>query len=520
MSQPNIELSAESDQVSMMETKNPIVMSIEPLMIIGDLARTANLVEIDDDQLRHLSISPNVITCLRKFGFTEVPIKALAQHLGFNDAELQMLDIFWEPTFNDSWIYLSKKIICEDMGYSTVAHFHADVLEPDEKDGKKKKRYTKGVDWMEVPKTHELVIAWENLIIEKSIIKNAAHKRGPATKYYIARGKAFKKMVMLAGKGDEFRDYFLKMEPLASLLHEFTNGLIKYNSYLEKKLITEQNKRITVLEAQTAGVSQQKELIEQIASSLAIKKNTGWLYIATSQQDLAANHFKIGITENLDRRLDSYSSTFSTPATKVFYCDYWSLHEPKAVEKLSKVILKTYHLKDPARKKQDETYILNYDVLWRIVSHLCSGYSSAVDAVNKQLVTYKEDITKPSACRPKLPPKTILCIEMKITADDQSITIPLDLDEMTEVERADACKKIINGYVRASTPHKAYDITSDEKEAITPKIKIEWTELEKFIKEKIPHGKKGKVKSTAWKRIISGMLAGIKNIDYTGKKAR
>jgi hypothetical protein len=320
-------------------------------------------------------------------------------------------------------------------------------------------------------------------------------------------------MAMLASNGDDFREYMLKMEPIAVLLHEITNGLIKYNSFLK-------DEKISSLEAQTAGHNQQSALIKQIGESMAFKNPTGWFYIATSQIDLAVNHFKLGITENLHSRLKQYSTTFSTPATEVFYCDYWSLHEPKMVEKISKIVLKSYHLKNESRKKQDETYILNYDIIHNIISQLCTGYASVIDLVNHQLANYKEDICKPSKVVAKPLPKTLLCIEMKITTGDQSITIPLDLEEMTEAQRADVCKSLINSYVRAKTQHKAYDIATDEKESIEPKIDIVLDELEKFIKDNVPHGKKGKVEMPVLRRIITSTLIGIKNINFLKTKPK
>ena len=69
----------------------------------------------------------------------------LAKIAGFNDNEIQMLEMFWNPVFNQSWIYLSDELI---LGYLTndtketaIANFYRRILLP---------TYTEGIDYQEV----------------------------------------------------------------------------------------------------------------------------------------------------------------------------------------------------------------------------------------------------------------------------------------------------------------------------------------------------------------------------------
>lgn len=458
------------------------------------------------EQLGRLSSDPRVIDCLKKFNFSEVPVKNLAEHVGFDQNELKMLDIFWDAEFNNSWIYLSPKIICEDLKYSSVAHFAADVLMGLTCENGTN-RYINGVDWMEVPKTHELVVLYNKLIIDPSIINDVPKKRGPVVKHYIVRGKTFKKIVARASKADAFRDYFLKVEELAILMRDFMNALLKYNLFQRDEELERHRAESTRVSAEQSAV------INQLKDSLLVKNSTGWFYIASSNYDLKKNHFKLGITENLDSRLGQYSTTFSTEDTRVWYCDYWSVHEPGVIEKATKVLLKPFNLKIAGRTTRDESYYMNYNFLHKLVAQLCAGHSAAVEYTNHLLSDYEAIITRPSLVVPKPPPQKLLMIEMKIATGDSSITIPLDIDNMSADQQAHACEEIINAFVRTK-------VEVDASGAEMPKVPITWCDLETFINSNVPRGSKTKVKYATIKNVIGRIAAGIRSIDYRARKAR
>ena len=45
---------------------------------------------------------------LKKYDYTEVSTQQIAEHLNFSEEEQKMIKMFWEPTFNGSWIYLNN----------------------------------------------------------------------------------------------------------------------------------------------------------------------------------------------------------------------------------------------------------------------------------------------------------------------------------------------------------------------------------------------------------------------------
>ena len=48
----------------------------------------------------------------------ELSFLQLAEIAGYNNEELQWAKIFWEATFNSSWIYVSRQMLIHWFGYS------------------------------------------------------------------------------------------------------------------------------------------------------------------------------------------------------------------------------------------------------------------------------------------------------------------------------------------------------------------------------------------------------------------
>lgn len=42
----------------------------------------------------------------------------LAKVAGFNEEECKWASLFWEPSFNSGWIYISREMLVEWFGYS------------------------------------------------------------------------------------------------------------------------------------------------------------------------------------------------------------------------------------------------------------------------------------------------------------------------------------------------------------------------------------------------------------------
>ena len=56
----------------------------------------------------------------------------LARLMGFNEEEIRMISLYWNPVFNGSWIYLSEEMILEYLTNETkknaISHFYERIL--------------------------------------------------------------------------------------------------------------------------------------------------------------------------------------------------------------------------------------------------------------------------------------------------------------------------------------------------------------------------------------------------------
>lgn len=101
---------------------------------------------------------------------------------------------------------MSPGLITQDMGYSKVSVFYAEIL---------RRKYTENIDYKEIDNKHELVVFYENLSVAETTLK--PHARGSAKKHYIINGKTLKLMLMECGtkKAREINEYYIKVEQLA-----------------------------------------------------------------------------------------------------------------------------------------------------------------------------------------------------------------------------------------------------------------------------------------------------------------
>ena len=56
----------------------------------------------------------------------------LARLMGFNEEEIRMISLYWNPVFNGSWIYLSDEMILEYLTNETkknaISHIYERIL--------------------------------------------------------------------------------------------------------------------------------------------------------------------------------------------------------------------------------------------------------------------------------------------------------------------------------------------------------------------------------------------------------
>ena len=180
--------------------------------------------------------------------------------MNFSEDECKMLQTYWNPAFNNSWIYLSPKPITEDMGYDKVDNFYHHVL---------RKHYQEDTEYKEVSEDDEIVKSYEIFAPNQSGANKKSNRGGHNKKYYIITllhyyiitllhyyiitllhyyiitllhyyiitGKTLKKMLMRSEteKGRKTRDYYIKVEELAIFMYRYIQALHKYIFNKEKK---------------------------------------------------------------------------------------------------------------------------------------------------------------------------------------------------------------------------------------------------------------------------------------------
>lgn len=212
----------------------------------------------------------------------------LAKFKGFNEKQIEMVKLFWDPAFNGGWIYLSDEVIYDYFGYkkseSSSKNFYKTM----------KDNYIENTDYQEVSHNNEIIQVYTQR-------QNAGGKsKAPANKkYYIITGKTFKKMGMKANtkKGDEICDYFLIVEELCIDWRDIMN---KIQLMLNQKELQEKDQQLQIAN------SKNLTLVSKLHAE-KLHQVDGFVYWITSEQYAKQSHFRFGRTNNLTRRLGEHN---------------------------------------------------------------------------------------------------------------------------------------------------------------------------------------------------------------------
>lgn len=163
-----------------------------------------------------------------------------ARLAGFNDEEIDMLKLFWDPVFNGSWIYLSDEIILKYLtnatGKDAVTDFFRKVFI--------KLDFQEDTDYKQVTREHELVKSHSGKFpygnsesfslddTEKSTVKYGNRK-----KFYIVTGETYKALLLSSrtAKGKQTRRYYIKVESLANSMKDYLFKIAKIKLENEEK---------------------------------------------------------------------------------------------------------------------------------------------------------------------------------------------------------------------------------------------------------------------------------------------
>ncbi|MGL5935630.1 MAG: GIY-YIG nuclease family protein [Cetobacterium sp.] len=291
----------------------------------------------------------------------------MAEWAGFDEKELKMVEIFWDVAYNKSWIYLSSEIIYEYLGYKKTSSSGRDFYTT------MKSKFVENIDYQEVNKDHEIVKFSLGLNPEKE-------KRGSTfKKYYIVTGVTLKHMIMMANtvKGNETRDYFIKVEGLCSLMSKYVVEKLKQDVIRQKEEFAIQLSN--QMELLKISESKNLNLTSSILNEKIFKLN-GYVYFITCEQYARDNHYRFGRTNDLKKRLASYQ-VGRTDKDLMYYA---FVYESENVETLELLIRRW--IKDFRQNPRKDIYVLPWPVLSEFMKSICDHFHNGmVPSINKMI---------------------------------------------------------------------------------------------------------------------------------------
>jgi len=161
----------------------------------------------------------------------------LAELMGFSSEEIAMIQVFWQYTFNRSWIYLSDEMILEyltnDSSKYAIRDFYKRIL---------LSNYIEGIDYIEVSKDNEVVKFWW----ANSLTNNSNRRVANNKKYYLVTGETYKHLLLQSNteKGKQTRIYYLKVENLAITMKDYIFELMNFQYQQQLKLQENEMKKL------------------------------------------------------------------------------------------------------------------------------------------------------------------------------------------------------------------------------------------------------------------------------------
>ncbi|MEI7838724.1 MAG: GIY-YIG nuclease family protein, partial [bacterium] len=323
---------------------------------------------------------------LKKYDYTEVSTQQIAEHLNFSEEEQKMIKMFWEPTFNGSWIYLNDEIILgqliTDTGRSALTNFYKRVLLTEE--------YIENVDYKQINKDDELVKEYDQNDSSRKLNQKNKAKQG-AKKYYAVTGETYKDLLQRSAnkKGKTTRQYYRKIEQLAIMMKDY---LVALNLYLMQKQI--EAKDLTIKENYEFNNRLNSINIELLTFKKNNQKNES-IYIVATSRYASQGIFKIGRTKSMKSRTSTHNNTHIT-GDKVKVIKEYKVGDCVAVEHYVHRALNGLLING-----EKEFFLCPYDLLENIVDVIVNDngnhsglINSVIDTVNNLRISNTYNWTK------------------------------------------------------------------------------------------------------------------------------
>jgi phage anti-repressor protein len=286
----------------------------------------------------------------------------------FDEKELDMIDMFWEPTFNRGWIYVSDDIVRDDFGHKQRKDMMYNFVK------KLKTNFEKDMDYQEVSPDYPLL----NLGSISNTNEIGRHG-GQNKKYYIITGETYKALLMLSKtiQGKQIRNYYIKIETLSIKTLNILTQCAKYIA--DKKNLENENKLlekdIKLLIAQNKNLQ-----LTTLIKNNEMLKIDGWIYIATTLQYSRNNQYKIGRTASISERMTHYQC--GRAKNDAYYYVYAFKSEDV---KLLELIIRRLLIKYRDDRKKD-MYVLRWNILRPWIEKICIYFHDGMIVETNKLI--------------------------------------------------------------------------------------------------------------------------------------
>lgn len=225
----------------------------------------------------------------------------IEQNLNAINIDKKIFIELWDLIENKQWIYLTKEMVVDWMGYILSKDMMRDFIRR-----QLIPNYKENIDYKEVDKSHELVI----------LDKKKETRGGSLKKYYIITCKTLITCLLRSQTKTSLR--------YAEYFYEIQNLLVKYYKSEYQDYALKLNEMLNNPEIKKYTQSQE---IKYLDIKLSDRNKVGLVYFIAEENDL--NYFKIGYTYSLNERLTALqiSNRRKLEVYKYFYTSSPSILE-------------------------------------------------------------------------------------------------------------------------------------------------------------------------------------------------
>ncbi len=320
-----------------------------------------------------------------KYGCVEISNDQLADLAGFNSEERELMHIFWDKMFNDSWIALTNELIntylIDTPGPDALRNFYTRKLI---------NKYQEDIDYQETTVEDPL---FQDLNANPSGLTGGEQgpKRASSLKrYFKVTGRCLKDLIMSAtsDRGARIRRYYIKVESLVVVMRDIIT--------IQNKMIAD--KRVLDVQRSLAALTiKHKSLLKRRTyPKLGLARKGKCFYIIRNIKE-EAGRYKIGISDNIDRRLKEHRTDI--PFSKLIAL-YFTINNSE-VERITKNRLQRLKLMSPVC--HEFTCGIQRSTLLMIVETVLEAYlyekvdQDILDAYNQEVLLGEEDLYEETA---------------------------------------------------------------------------------------------------------------------------